>query len=83
MPTLHVRNVPKQLYKRLREAAHHERRSLSAQVIILLEEAVAQGSRQGESMSVILERIRQRREAIQLPDDWPGSLQLLREDRAR
>ena len=83
MPILHVRKVPGRLYKRIQALAREERRSLSAQVIRLLEEAVRQAERRRESMSVILERIRARREAVRLPADWPGSLELLREDRAR
>jgi plasmid stability protein len=37
MATLHVRSVPDELYERLRERAAAERRSLSAEVIALLE----------------------------------------------
>ena len=83
MAILHVRKVPGDLYKRIQALAREERRSMSAQVIRLLEEAVRQSERRRESMSVILERIRARREAIRLPGEWPGSLELLREDRAR
>lgn len=83
MPTLHVRNVPNSLYKSLRAMAETERRSLSAQVITLLERALSQGAIRPESMSVILKRIRNRRQAIRLPKNWPGTLKLLREDRRR
>ncbi|MCG3195858.1 MAG: hypothetical protein HUU16_08070 [Candidatus Omnitrophica bacterium] len=37
MPTLHVRNVPTELYDRIKELAERERRSISAEVITLLE----------------------------------------------
>jgi hypothetical protein len=37
MPTLHVRHIPEALYQRLRRHAHEENRSLSAEVIVLLD----------------------------------------------
>ncbi len=83
MATLHVRNVPEGLYRRLQSLARQERRSLSAQAILLLEEAISQSGHRREPMSVILERIRARREATRLPENWPGSVELLREDRSR
>ena len=41
MATLHVRNVPDELYTRLREAAEDEGRSIAAQATILLRGALA------------------------------------------
>lgn len=83
MPTLHIRNVPAGLYKRIQTIANRERRSVNAQVIALLEHAVARAERPKESMSAILERARALRESIHVPADWPGTLELLREDRRR
>ncbi len=40
MATLHVRNVPDELYERLREAAEEEGRSIGAQATILLRGAL-------------------------------------------
>jgi len=37
MPILHVRNVPEDLYERIRRRAAEEKRSISAEVITLLE----------------------------------------------
>jgi len=45
MAILHVRSVPDELYDQLRALAEEDRRSLSAEVIWLLEEAVVAGSR--------------------------------------
>ncbi len=45
MATLHVRNVPDDLYDRLKSLAEEDHRSLSSEVIDLLQEAVAAGSR--------------------------------------
>lgn len=80
MPTLHVRNVPAELYSRLQELAVQENRSLSAEVIALLEQAVSVGpSRRRE----VLQSIRRRRGRIAGRGDLPESLALLREDRDR
>lgn len=45
MATLHVRNVLDELYDKLKALADEDRRSLSSEVIWLLEEAVVAGSR--------------------------------------
>ena len=80
MPILHVRNVPEELHTRLKERADAQRRSLSAEVIKLLEWAVE--STEGTAASRLVS-IRQRRffepEAVGAPD----STAVLREDRGR
>jgi len=40
MPTLHIRNVPDDLYERLQSLAQAKHRSLSAEVIRLLSQAL-------------------------------------------
>ena len=79
MATLHVRNVPDSLYQRLRAhaAAHH--RSLSAEVIDLLESGVAARDRQEETLE-LLERLRVIRESLPpVPKGYTADL--IREDR--
>lgn len=84
MPTLYVRNVPTKLYRRIQSLAESERRSLSAEVITLLDKVVSNApAAPREPMSVALERIRAIRDSIRLPKDWPGSAALIREDRDR
>ena len=41
MAILHVRNVPPELYERLKQLAAEQHRSLSAEVIDILEDGVA------------------------------------------
>lgn len=80
MATLHVRNVPNALYERLREQAESQNRSLSAEVIILLDRALAESdSKQAD----ILARIRRRRSFSPAAVGAPDSTALLREDRER
>jgi hypothetical protein len=81
MPTLHVRNVPDELYERLRRRASAENRSLSAEVLELLDTATRL---QPEATSVLFERIRRRRgELQQASGTFPPSVDLLRADRER
>jgi hypothetical protein len=80
MRTLHVRSVPDELCDQITALARASNRSISAQVVTLLDEAVRMqeaGRRQGE----ILNGIRRRR--FVPPPNAPGSVELLREDRRR
>lgn len=80
MPTLHVRNVPETLYKRLQQRAQAQNRSLSAEVVILLDRALDET----EAMqSDLLDRIRRRRFFNPAQAGAPDSATLLREDRER
>ncbi|NUQ22484.1 MAG: hypothetical protein HUU34_00910 [Saprospiraceae bacterium] len=77
MPTLQVRNLPQKLYDKLVAVAKTERRSLSQQTIIMLEEALAlEESRQRRAEA--LERLAGR---IYAPGMDP--VELVRSDRDR
>jgi plasmid stability protein len=80
MPILHVRNVPEDLYEHIKQQAAAQNRSLSAQVITLLERAVEGTSR---SQDEILEGIRRRRFFRPADVGAPESAALLREDWGR
>jgi antitoxin FitA len=80
MPTLHVRSVPTEIYEQLQDLAHAQQRSLSAQVIALLERALADET-QRQAQSDLLDAIWRRRYAP--PAGTPDSALLLREDRDR
>jgi plasmid stability protein len=80
MNTLHVRSVPDDLYKRLQQLANAKNRSLSAQVITMLEQAVEEEER-WKNQTKVLTTIRHRR--FKPPKDSPSTLDLLREDRGR
>jgi plasmid stability protein len=79
MATLHVRNVPDELYERLKSLAGHNHRSLSAEVIDLLEAEVAARDRVAQMTRALegLEKVRRR-----LPPVSPGyAADLVRESR--
>ena len=80
MATLHVRSVPEDLYLRLQKLAQVKNRSLSAQVITLLYQAIQEEERQ-KRQSKLLADIRRRR--FTPPRGTPDSVELLREDRRR
>jgi plasmid stability protein len=80
MPILHVRGVPDELYTRLKDRAETQRRSLSAEVITLLEWAVSETERSSEAA---LTSIRRRRFFEPAAAGAPDSTTLLRRDRDR
>jgi antitoxin FitA len=82
MATLHVRNVPDQLYQQISQLARAQNRSLSAEVTTLLERAVIVEERQ-RSQAELLAEMKRLRESRTWNPDWPDSTELLREDRAR
>lgn len=82
MPTLHVRNVPEELYTQLQQVAEKENRSLTAEVIALLEDAIRQRQLR-QSAGEILQRVRRRSQKVKLPKGWVDSVELIREDRRR
>jgi plasmid stability protein len=63
MATLHVRSVPDDLYRKLQACAEAEHRSLSSEVVDLLESGVAARDR-GAKMTEVLERLRVIRESL-------------------
>lgn len=74
MAILHVRNVPDDLYERLREQADARNRSLSAEVIDVLQRGVAQRRRR-ENLAVTLERLREIRESLPpVPEGYGAGL---------
>ncbi len=80
MAILHVRNVPDALYEQLRRRAEAEGRSLSAEVVILLDQAL---EAEGGDQAAILAEIRRRRSYRPSVVGAPDSLTLLRADRER
>jgi plasmid stability protein len=80
MNTLHVRSVPEDLYRRIQSLANQKNRSLTAQVITLLEQAVENEDQRAKHAEV-LKSIQRRR--FKLPENATSSLELLNEDRNR
>jgi len=80
IPTLHIRSVPEDLYVRLQQLAQDRGRSLSALVVELLYNALAE-EEQRRLQAKALESIRRRR--FTPAAGTPDSTELLRQDRTR
>ncbi|MEH2250735.1 FitA-like ribbon-helix-helix domain-containing protein [Nostoc sp.] len=88
MATLYVRNLPDDLYAKLQELAVSQHRSINAQVITLLEQALKTETQQTDeerrkNVPKLLEEIRLRREQLPTDIEWPDSTAMIREDRDR
>jgi len=83
MPTLYVENVPVDLYEALRERARERRKSISAEVLALLEEAIPT-SAELKRRRQFLERARKlRAKRPPTAGPFPTAVEMLREDRRR
>jgi predicted transcriptional regulator len=80
MSTLHVRSVPDDLYQRLQNLAQKRNRSLSALVVDMLSQVLAEEETRQKQIG-ILNSIRRRR--FTPPEKSSSSLELLKEDRDR
>jgi plasmid stability protein len=83
MPTLYVENVPEEVYRALRERAREHRKSISAEVLALLEENVPTAGELARRQE-FLERARRMR-SMPSPGSgpFPSSEEMQREDRLR
>lgn len=77
VPTLHIRNVPEDVYEALHGLAEREGRSLNGLVARLLSDAVARERRAGE----LMRRLDELRAEFLLPGDAPKPEDLIREGR--
>jgi plasmid stability protein len=83
VPTLYVENVPEDLYEALRDRAKQNRKSISAEVISLLESNVPTAAELKRRLGLI-ERTRELR-SHRSPGrgPFPSAVEMLREDRER
>lgn len=79
MATLYVKDVPEELYSKLKEMAVKDRRSISAETIVLLEEVLE--GRKLEMEDVLASVVRNRAKYRLKPGK--SLVELLREDRER
>ena len=80
MSILHVRNIPEDLYQRLQRRAEAQGRSLTAEVIALLRQAIDETE---NDQAEVLAGIHRRRFFDPRTAGAPDSTVLLREDRER
>ena len=79
MATLYVRDIPDQLYLQVKQIADEQGRSLSAYVLLMLQQAIDDEKLRHQRVK-ILSNIRRRRQP--LPADAPDSVSMLRQIRS-
>ena len=79
MPTLYVRNVPTNVYRRLQARARRNSRSLNTEALDILSAAAARQPHE----TAIVDRLREIAREIDLPPDAPKPEELIRQDRER
>jgi hypothetical protein len=81
MPLLQVRDIPKELYEKISQAAQLENRSISQQAVVLLEDALNAAQKRKMRLEYIFEEI----DALNIKnaDNLPDPAKLIREDRDR
>lgn len=83
MATLYVKNVPDELYAALRVRARQNRRSISEEVLLLLEQFVPT-ERELKSRQDAIRRLTElRSQSSPLPGPFPSTEEMVREDRNR
>lgn len=82
MATLHVRNIPDELYRHIQKVAQDEGRSLTTEVVQLLNHGLRARETRRDA-AAMLGRIGKHTRAATLPSGWKDSTALLREDRRR
>ncbi|HEV2492278.1 MAG TPA: Arc family DNA-binding protein [Terriglobia bacterium] len=81
MPNLTVRNIPKDLYKRLKENARRNHRSLNAEIVGILGDEDGWIRRRLEIAAVLPGLDRAREELARKYGQLSDSVSLIREDR--
>ena len=83
MPTLYVENVPEELYEALRARAQENRKSITAEVLALLEANVATPTELARRTAVLRRALEIRSQRRGSHGPFPSSEEMQREDRAR
>ncbi len=76
MTAFHVRNIPPQLYERLRERARRDGRSVNTEILSILDRELSR-----PEPAELEAQLRDLHRRIRLPPDAPTPEQLIREDR--
>ena len=83
MPTLYVENVPKDLYHALRHIARLHRKSISAEVMSILQEHIATPAELKSRRQFLREMQRLRSRPPLSAGPFPSSEEMMRQDRSR
>jgi plasmid stability protein len=78
MPTLHVRNVPEEIYEGLRARAYERGNSMNAETIEILRDALRRRRRTWDELMADLDDLAKE---IDFGPDWPAPEDVIRADR--
>ena len=78
VPTLHIRNVPEEVYEGLRERALERGTSMNTEAIGILDKALRYKRRSFEEVMASLEELSKE---INFGPDWPAPEDVIRADR--
>ena len=78
VPTLHIRNVPEDVYEGLRDRARERGTSMNTEVIEILDEAFRYKRRSIEEVMASLDKLSKE---INFGPDWPAPEDVIRADR--
>jgi plasmid stability protein len=81
MPNLTVGEIPKDIYKRLKENARRNHRSLNAEIVAILNDEDGWIRRRREIAAVLPDLDQARTELASKYPNAPDSVELIREDR--
>lgn len=82
MPTLYVENIPAEIYEALRQRARANRKSIAAEVLLLLEQNVVTATERRSRQTFLREVLRLRSRSARA-GHFPTTEQMQREDRLR
>jgi plasmid stability protein len=83
MPTLYVENVPEELYEALRARAQEHRKSISAEVLALLEENIPTAKEIARRKRLLTAASRLRSIPSPSPGPFPTTEEMQRDERNR
>lgn len=83
MATLYVENIPDEVYEALRQRARANRKSISAEVLSLLEQNVVTAAEQKSRQRFLRQARRLRSQSAATNKQFPSTEQMQREDRLR
>ena len=81
MPSLQIRDVPMKVYKKLKELAESEKRSVSQQALLLLERGMVSADDRLARRRMVLDMIKESWKT--LPPTKLDPVKMIREDRDR
>jgi len=82
MPSIQIRDLPEQIYNKIKKNAQKDHRSLSQQAVVTLKKGLGIDQNHKERRRILVDQIRSRRVAFDIAK-LEDPINLIREDRDR